>query len=167
MATLIGGGSHGVDIRNTLTGRWWWIEHHMYFTPDGERVIIGINNPQTRAHIARELGVHDSSWVHPYTHIGPACRYQHGTHVNYRTTMTRTRIGQHCTISPGVTICGDVTIGNRVLVGAGATICDRVQIGDDVTIGAGCVVLPESVVDDGATIVGIPAKHVATGVHVK
>ena len=63
------------------------------------------------------------------------------------------------TVSPGVTICGDVTIGDRVLIGAGATICDRVTIGADVTIGAGAVVLPETVVPDGETWVGVPARR--------
>jgi carbonic anhydrase/acetyltransferase-like protein (isoleucine patch superfamily) len=88
--------------------------------------------------------------------------------------MTRTTIGHHTTISPGVTICGDVVIGNRVLIGAGATICEKVWIEDDVTIGAGAVVLPGDwltppTIDTpgviryhhltaGGTYVGVPAR---------
>jgi carbonic anhydrase/acetyltransferase-like protein (isoleucine patch superfamily) len=166
MATLIGCGSHARDIRFTDAARITrQVAHHSLWDQQGE-VIIGVNDPFLRARIAKELGVRDRSWVHPHTWFMEGS-YGHGTHINYGVTMTRTRIGHHCTISPGVTICGDVTIGDRVLIGAGATICDRVTIGDDVTIGAGCVVLPESVVDSGATIVGVPAKHLATGVHVK
>ena len=88
-----------------------------------------------------------------------ASSWGYGTHINYGVTMTRTTIGHHTTISPGVTICGDVTIGDRTLIGAGAVVCDRVTIGNDVTIGAGAVVLPETTVPDGETWYGVPAKR--------
>jgi carbonic anhydrase/acetyltransferase-like protein (isoleucine patch superfamily) len=173
MATLIGCGSHAADIMHAAVKYGQWerslrrVCHHSEWDGEGA-VMLGMNNPQTRAQIAAELNVQDLSWVHPAIGwMGKDVTWEYGTHINYAVSMTRTTLGHHVTISPGVTICGDVTIGDRVLIGAGATICDRVTIGDDVTIGAGAVVLPESVVDDGATIVGIPAKHLATGVHVK
>lgn len=173
MATLIGCGGHAADIVHAAVKYGQWersmgrICHHSEW--DGDLpVMLGINNPQLRAKVADELCVQDLSWVHPAIGwVGKEVQWGYGTHINYGVTMTRTTLGHHVTISPGVTICGDVTIGNRTMIGAGATICDRVQIGDDVTIGAGCVVLPESVIPDGSTIVGVPAKHVATGVHVR
>ena len=157
MSTLIGDGGHAVDIAHTVRFE-RCVPHHQYFEDDGLKVVIGVNDPRVRARISQDLQVADSSWVHPVTQIGPECSWRHGTHINYGVSMTRTRIGSHCTLSPGVTICGDVVIGDRVLVGAGATLCDRVTIGSDVTIGAGAVVLPEAVVPDGATWVGVPAR---------
>lgn len=169
MATLIGDGAHAQDIRWSLQNHDLRVfPHHTDWDgSDPGDIIIAINDPWVRARVAQELNVVDLLWVHPQVNLGNDITIHYGTHVNYAVSMTRTTIGKHVTVSPGVTICGDVTIGNRVLIGAGATICDRVTIGDDVTIGAGCVVLPESVVDSGATIIGVPARHLATGVHVK
>jgi carbonic anhydrase/acetyltransferase-like protein (isoleucine patch superfamily) len=156
--TLIGDGSHAVDIAHTYQFD-RHIPHHAQFTDDGGRVCIGANDPQLRAWVAGEIGVRDSAWVHPRAWIGPETEFGYGTHINYLASMTRTRIGRHCTISPGVTICGDVIIGDRVLVGAGAVISDRVTIGDDAVIGAGTVVLPATVINDGETWVGVPARR--------
>lgn len=156
MAVLIGAGSHASDIAAvTPVDRVY--AHHRFW--DGiNPVIIGINNPQQRASIRDYLQCDELEWVHPDAQLGHSTSLGPGTHVNYGVRMTRTRIGVHCTISPGVIICGDVTIGDRVLIGAGATICDRVTIGDDVTVGAGAVVLPCSRLEAGRTYVGVPAR---------
>lgn len=169
MAIVIGAGSHAMDIRNDMSSRFGmkevnqvvtWVAHHSEYLGDRtDDIIIAVNDPRLRARIADELHIIDCLWVHENVYIGAGSIVNYGTHVNYGVTMTRTSIGHHCTISPGVTICGDVTIGDRVLVGAGATICDRVTIGSDATIGAGAVVLPETVIPNGETWVGIPAHH--------
>lgn len=156
MVALIGDGGHARDILATLPFPAEVFTHHEVWDGTGP-VIIAVNDPRLRAQIAETLGVHDLAWDHPGAWWGESS-WGYGTHINYGVTMTRTTIGTHCTISPGVTICGDVTIGDRVLVGAGATICDRVTIGNDATIGAGAVVLPETVVPDGETWVGVPAR---------
>jgi carbonic anhydrase/acetyltransferase-like protein (isoleucine patch superfamily) len=166
MATLIGAGGHAVDIAHTIDFARCF-PHHSQFVDDDGKIVIGVNDPRLRAEIARELNVPDSSWVHPAAWVGPECSLGVGTHVNYGAAMTRTRIGRHTTISPGVTICGDVVIGDRVLIGAGATICEKVWIDDDVTVGAGAVVTPGEWTDDRqidyhritpGTWVGVPAK---------
>ena len=160
MATLIGCGSHARDILISCPQRIGaQVGHHSAYEDRGDSVLIGINDPRLRAKIAEELGKNDYDWVHPATTITDA-RWGIGTHINAGSVIIRTSIGDHCTISPGVTICGDVTIGDRVLIGAGATICDRVTIGSDATIGAGAVVLPETIVPDGETWVGVPARRV-------
>lgn len=168
VATLIGDGGHAVDIAHTVVFE-KCVPHHRDFEDDGDRVCIGVNDPQTRARISREIRVRDSAWVHPRAWVGPECDFGYGTHVNYGVSMTRTRIGRHCTIAPGVTICGDVVIGHRVAVGAGATICEKVKIEDDAVIGAGAVVTPGRwgsagnviyhVVPAGETWVGVPARR--------
>lgn len=155
MGTLIGSGSHGRDI--AATGEYLIVDHHrdwQHTLP----VTIGINNPRHRRFVAQALGVQDEAWIHPDALIGPECVIGAGTHVNYRASMVRTTLGRWCTVSPGVTICGDVLVGDEVLLGAGATICDRVTIHHGATIGAGAVVLPGQTVPAGAVWVGVPAR---------
>lgn len=157
---LIGDGGHARDIRASLLPfgvALRRIPHHKCapLLLD-EDVVIGINDPRLRAEVADELGVLDRPWVHPDARLYVDCTYGHGTHINYGVTMTRTTIGHHTTISPGVTICGDVVIGDRVMIGAGATIVNLVTIGDDAVIGAGAVVLKD--VPAGAKVKGIPAR---------
>lgn len=159
MATLIGTGAHGSDIL-AFGGFRDVVAHHSLWSGVPEVVVLGINDPHERARVAYELQVKDLTWIHPDALIGHGCKLGTGTHVNYRVSMIRTTIGEHCTISPGVVICGDVTIGDRVLVGAGAVLCDRVRVGDDVTIGAGTIVLPEMEIPEGTTWVGNPARQV-------
>jgi UDP-3-O-[3-hydroxymyristoyl] glucosamine N-acyltransferase len=171
MATLIvGNGSHAQDMLDSFHVQHpgldfmrdiRQISHHSRvgeIRPDERVVYIAINDPTTRAAVAAELDVKDHNWVHHRAYWGSHTTVGHGTHINYNASVIRSTIGNHTTISPGVTICGDVTIGDRTLIGAGATVCDRVTIGSDVTVGAGAVVLPETVIPDGETWIGVPAK---------
>lgn len=137
MVYLIGDGGHARDIAETVpvggqVNHHDWRYNHLHLP-----VIIGINDPQVRAAVADELGVEDESWVHPNAFIGPDCTIGPGTHINYAVSMTRSTLGHHCTISPGVTICGDVTVGDRVFIGAGAVIRNLVTIGSDAFIRMG------------------------------
>jgi UDP-3-O-[3-hydroxymyristoyl] glucosamine N-acyltransferase len=159
MATLIGAGGHADDIFHAEGG---WanlgrVAHHKFCTDD--LYIIGINDPRLRYEVSVQLAGEERSWIHPDACLYFNCTYGVGTHINYGVTMTRTTVGHHCTISPGVTIAGDVSIGNLVFIGAGATICDRVTIDSGVTIGAGAVVLPETHIPTGETWVGVPARR--------
>ena len=138
-------------------------------------LMVGINDPAARREIAERYPharaaapvIDPSAIVGPDCHLGSGvviaaqsaliCSVSLGnhTHVGYHVGMTRTKLGDYSTVSPGVTICGNVEIGNEVWIGAGATICDRVRIGDGAIIGAGTLVLPESDVPDGTRVVGI------------
>lgn len=170
MVCLIGGGGHAADIAAVIRTVVRF-EHHTEW--DGTRpVIIGINDSERRALISRQLGVADLPWTHPDAYLRDVM-VGYGTHVNYGVKAVRTRIGKHSTISPGVTICGDVTIGDRVQIGAGATICEKVTIENDVTVAAGAVVTPgrwkhepglgtpgvaePHVLEAGRTYMGVPA----------
>lgn len=157
---VIGNGSHAQDIIPWLHYPTVY-PHHTVAKYHGNTsdIIIAINDPWTRAKVAEEMGLQDRTWFHPDAYVGMLCEWGYGCHINYRTSMTRTRLGNHVTISPGATICGDVVIGSRVLIGAGAVICDRVTIGDDVTIGAGTVILPEQTIPSNTRWVGVPARQ--------
>lgn len=56
------------------------------------------------------------------------------------------KLGENCTLYPGVLIGhknimgGAATIGNNVFIGAGTKIIGPVKIGDNVTIGQNCVI---------------------------
>ncbi len=76
---------------------------------------------------------------------------------------SQAKIGEHCSVGPGVLIgtrgLGNnavPVIGNDVYIGVGAKILGAVHVGDHVRIGANAVVLSD--IPDGATAVGIPAK---------
>ncbi len=170
MATVvIGDGGHAHDIcalfdqaaredDPTAHSRYRKIPHHeTYSRGYGETVVIGVHDPQLRAKIAADIGVEDVPWIHPDAHLYHGVTYGYGTHINYAVSAVRTTIGCHTTISPGVTICGDVTIGDRVFIGAGATVTNLVTIGDDAVIGAGAVVLRD--VPANVTVMGVPAKQ--------
>lgn len=157
MATLIGSGGHAQDISDTMFFGTRY-DHHDLYVEHHDEVVVAINHSQTRAKVAADLGLRDMAWVHPNAHVTRSCSYGYGTHINYGVTMTRTHMGHHCTIAPGVTICGDVTIGDRVFVGAGAVITNLLTIGDDAVVGAGAIVLHD--VPAGVTVVGNPARIV-------
>ncbi len=137
---LIGAGGHSDDIFDTI-GDHIPYKHHSevpVLAPDDE-VVIGINDPALRATVAAELGIQDLNWVHPNAYIGNNCIFGYGCHVNYAASMVRTTLGNHVTVAPGVTICGDVTIGDRVFIGAGAVIVNLTVVPDDTFIKAGTV----------------------------
>lgn len=140
MLTLIGAGGHADDIGFTI-GPHTAIRHHteLPVLAADDRIIIGINNPTIRATVSKELGVRDNNWFHPHAYIGNSCTFGYGCHVNYAASMVRTTVGNHVTIAPGVTICGDVTIGDRVFVGAGAIIVNLTTVPNDTFIKAGTV----------------------------
>ncbi len=143
MATLIGAGGHARDILATAEDDLDWDVipwHEDADMEEGTQYVIGINDPQIRDHVRRFFGWDDLMWRHPCSWVGPECSWGAGTHINYMVSMTRTTIGHHTTVAPGVTICGDVVIGDRVFIGAGATIINLVTIGDDAYIRAGSVV---------------------------
>jgi acetyltransferase-like isoleucine patch superfamily enzyme len=66
------------------------------------------------------------------------------------------RIGDYVTVSPGVTVCGNVTIGEGTMMGAASTVIQNRTIGAWVTVGAGAAVVSD--LADGVTAVGVPAR---------
>lgn len=71
-----------------------------------------------------------------------------------------TVIGDCNVMNPGVNISGGVKIGNRCLIGTGATVLQYKTIGDEATVGAGALVTKD--VEKGTTVIGVPAKPMAS-----
>jgi len=66
------------------------------------------------------------------------------------------RIGAYSYLSPGITVCGNVSVGKRCFLGAGAIVCNSINIGDDCVIGAGTVVTQD--IPDMTQAVGNPMR---------
>jgi len=103
--------------------------------------------------------------IHPGARIGNRFFIDHGMGVVIGETAV---IGDDCTIYHGVTLGGTTwskgkrhpTLGNGVVVGAGAKILGPITIGANARVGSNSVVVKD--VPDGATVVGIPGRVVAT-----
>lgn len=73
-----------------------------------------------------------------------------------------TRIGDFCTLHPGIVIghkepgLGAPRIGNNVIVGSGARIIGDIEIGDDVNIAPNAVVVHD--IPAHSIVAGIPAR---------
>lgn len=70
-------------------------------------------------------------------------------------------IGPYAHIAPGVALAGNVQVGEGALLGIGARVIPGRRIGAWAVVGAGAVVLLH--VADGVTVVGVPARPIATG----
>ncbi len=139
------------------------------------RILIGVNDPHLRREIAQrwshlkaaaplidpsaiigsDVAIDRGSVVAPLASILRSTALESHVHINTLVSITRAEIGSYTTVSPGATICGNVTIGTGSYVGANATICERVKIGKNVMVGAGAIVLPYSVVPSDTTVVGV------------
>jgi UDP-perosamine 4-acetyltransferase len=88
------------------------------------------------------------------TRVGVNCIVNHRALIEHDCV-----VGDHAHVSPGAILGGSVRIGRRSHVGIGAVIRQGITIGDDATVGAGAVVVDD--VENGATVVGVPARPLA------
>ena len=142
------------------------------------RIILGMNDPQQRrlaakrwklagadplvdpsAIVGHNVKLHSGVVIAPNVLLFHDVVLRHHVHVNYGVSMVRTVVKPFTTISPGVTICGDVEIGKACMIGAGATICNCVTIGDNAVIAAGAVVPPFTNIPADTIWAGVPAKQ--------
>jgi len=66
------------------------------------------------------------------------------------------RIEEFAHVGPGVALGGGCSVGQRSYLGLGSRVRDHVRVGNSVTVGMGSVVI--GAVEDGFTVVGVPAK---------
>lgn len=69
-------------------------------------------------------------------------------------------VGDHAHIAPGSILAGAVSVGAGALVGVGARVAPGVRVGARSIVGAGAVVVSD--VSDDVTVVGVPAREVAS-----
>ncbi len=143
----------------------------------GTHVAVSGDHPLQREVIAAmaEQALVAATLIHADTTIGPWVTIGEGSMLSPGVRLTgNVRIGEHCqlhtgaivshdgvlhdfvTLSPSVTLCGGVTVGARSTIFAGATVMPGVTIGSDAIVGAGALVNRD--VEDGSTVVGVPAR---------
>ena len=157
-----------------------WVDDQAGFEP-GLPIAPAIGAVRRRALVERLIGegrrlatlVHPSAVVARSAEIGAGCVIFPNVVVGARTVIGAGTIvnrgalvGHHGTIgagsflAPGANVGGGVTLGEEVHVGIGAVIRDDRRVGDRAVVGAGAVVVSD--VEAGVTVVGIPAKPMAT-----
>ena len=146
--------------------------------PQEDLLALGLGEPRLRLELGRRYREHRRfpNIIHPTVcgdHDG--LEQGQGNHFCARVTYTTDIlvgdfnlfnvgciIGHDCTmgagnvINPGAVISGNVKLGDGILIGTQATILQGVTIGDGVTVGAASLVRAD--VQEGITVVGVPAK---------
>ena len=161
MASLIGYGNHGKDLRVI------WDRVHpdnpiQVLDDDPEtgnptppddltgRILIGNNDPSVRRYIAERYshlrGTHPL--VDPTAFVGPDVKLSRGTVVAPGAVLLHSvtlKCHSHVNYAATMTRC---IVGAYSTVSPGATICGNVRIGKECVIGAGAVVCERSNIGD-------------------
>ncbi len=91
--------------------------------------------------------------IHPNSKLGNNCFLCVAATIDHDN-----EIGDNVYLSPGAHLAGGVILGNNVFVGTNAAVLPGVRVGQGAIIGAGAAVIAD--VDAGATVVGVPARHI-------
>lgn len=150
----------------------------------GSSFVVAVADPSARralASAAQQAGLSAATLVHPAATFGMDVSIGRGSIIcSHVSVTTNVRIGEHVhldqnvavghdtllgdfsRVNPGATVSGNVTIGEGATVGTNAAIVQGVRVGALCTVGAGAVVLGQ--VEDGQTVVGVPARPTANRV---
>ncbi len=146
-----------------------------------DRFVLGVGNPKIREKLYMKFSrlsgkietvISPKSDIGTFnTHIGQGVNIMTGSIIvndvnisdgcliNLNCTIGHdSNIGKFTELSPGVHISGNCIIGEFCNFGTGAVVLPRIKIGNYVTVGAGAVVTKN--INDGLTVVGIPAKPI-------
>ncbi len=151
---------------------------------DCRNYICAVGDPSTRKAIVARLADKGVTWptlVHPAAAIGPGCVIGSGAilwrnsvvtvdatlgsdvHLNLAASVGHdAQLGDFCTLSGHVDICGAATLGEGVFLGSHASVLPSAKVGDWARVGAGSVVL--RTVRAGATVFGVPAVRVPSSI---
>lgn len=111
------------------------------------------------ASVARSAELGPGAQVMAHATIQPGARLGQNVLINTHASIDHDCVlGDHVHVAPGATLSGNVTVGPTSHLGAGATVIQGLRLGQRVLVGAGAVVVQS--VDDGVTVVGVPARPV-------
>jgi sugar O-acyltransferase (sialic acid O-acetyltransferase NeuD family) len=147
--------------------------------PASFRFIIGIADAASRRRLAGDMQarggtpvimVHPGAWVAPDTVLGPGTFVLGGAYVSssvaigehgqvhYNASIGHDAdLGRFVSVFPGANVSGSVRLGEGATVGSGAVVLQGRSVGLTSFVGAGAVVTRD--VEDGAVVVGNPARH--------
>jgi sugar O-acyltransferase (sialic acid O-acetyltransferase NeuD family) len=154
------------------------IEH--YRDLQSARATCAVGSPKARKQIAERLDGQGARWAtitHPTVRIGVGSTVAAGCILCARSSVTvDVRVGNHvhincvagaghdvqigdfCTLSAHVDVCGKAVLEEGVLAGSHAVVLPNVRIGAWATLGAGSVAIRN--VAPGKTVFGVPAKEI-------
>ncbi|MEM6365863.1 MAG: acetyltransferase [Planctomycetota bacterium] len=142
-------------------------------------VLIAIGCNRTRARVSKHVVMSSQAridrvaWVDASVTLGdgtvivagaiiqPDARIGYHTVVNTSASIDHDCvIGDFVHVGPGVRLGGHVSVGDGSMLGIGCSVLPQVQIGRWAVVGAGATVLED--VPDGTTVVGCPARPIAS-----
>jgi serine O-acetyltransferase len=103
--------------------------------------------------LAANVILHARSLVGYRAEIGLGTVLNSGAQVDHHCVLR-----EACSLDPGVTLAGNVTVARFARLHTGAVVKNRIRIGLDATVGAGAVVIKD--VAEGTTVVGNPARPI-------
>lgn len=152
-------------------------------TPEGTHFVAAIGSSHARKSVSEGLvsmGWHAATLIHPSAWIGDCVTlgagsvvcagnilttnisFGLGAQVNLSCTVGHDVLaGEYVTLSPAVSLSGAVSLGDLATVYTRATVNPRIHIGAQAVVGSGAVVAKD--VEDGETVVGVPAKPLQRG----
>ena len=90
------------------------------------------------------VDIGDNTFVYGNGSIGPFAKIGNNCFIGPSIVAHNSIIGDHCWLSGGVMVSGDVKIGDYCFVGANATIRDGITVAPECIIGAGVVILNDT-----------------------
>ena len=147
------------------------------------KLVIAHSDNKFKEKLANELkekGYEFESIIHPRAYISELAKIGEGVIINaHATIMPFAKIGNHVMIhsnvvvehdnvledyvnlAPGVTLAGYVHVKKGAYIHTGALVIPNITIGAHSIVGAGAAVIED--VPDDVTVVGVPARIVASG----
>jgi sugar O-acyltransferase (sialic acid O-acetyltransferase NeuD family) len=105
------------------------------------------------AEIGENCIILDQVVMAPFVKIGANTIIGSNVYIGHHTI-----VGNNCFISAHATIAGSATVDEFTLIGMNSSVKEGIEIGKSCTIGSSAAVI--SNIDDGQTVVGIPAKQI-------
>lgn len=126
----------------------------------GERLAPPLVHP--RACVSESARLEDGVFIGALAIVNPRATIGRGAIINSGAVVEHDCVvGEFAHVAPGAVLGGDVRVGEDALVGLGARVRPLIAIGRGATLGAGAVAVKD--VEDGATVVGNPAREKVSG----
>jgi UDP-perosamine 4-acetyltransferase len=122
----------------------------------GFELVLAIS---TRATVSPSADIDAGALIMPGAIVNALAQVGAGAIVNTGAIIEHEcRVGAFAHIAPGAKLAGAVMVGQEAMIGMGSQVLASRTIGQHAVVGAGAVVIHD--VDEGHTVVGVPASRV-------